>query len=124
MTLEHVRRASLRSSCGHRERYIHEMFRVWNCVFIQSRVSAGMTSRILKGGCCPCEIDLSRLTYGVMLMLGMAGPAVAQDSGVGALSASAASAYPFAAIDRPGICSRYERSGVDSETAAAGPASA
>ena len=53
-----------------------------------------------------------------MLMLGMAGPALAQDNRSNSFSASAASAtsaYPYAAIDRLEVCSPYERSGVDSE---------
>jgi hypothetical protein len=50
-------------------------------VFIQISVSAGIASRILK------EVAVLRnrpftLAYGIMLMLGVTGPAVAQDNGV------------------------------------------
>lgn len=65
------------------------------------------------------------LACGVMLMLGMAGPAVAQDDGVRRPSARQQLQHIHTPpIDRPGTCSPYERSGVDSGTAAAGPASA
>ena len=66
---------------------------------------------------------LFTLACEVILMLAIAGLVLAQDKG-GQPSASAASANPYAAIDRPGTRSPYERSGVDSGTAAAGPASA
>jgi len=59
-----------------------------------------------------------------MLTFGMAGPAVTGQWGTAAHSAWAASTCPYAAIDRPGTCSRYEGSGVDSRTAEAGPPAA
>jgi len=57
------------------------MFRVWNCVFIQIRVSAGIASRILKEVAVHAKSTF-HACYGVMLMLGMAAPAVAQDTAV------------------------------------------
>lgn len=43
----------------------------WNCVFYSD-----------KRGWCPCEIDLPRLPYAVVLMLGMSVLAAAQDNAV------------------------------------------
>ncbi len=57
------------------------MFRVWNCVFIQIRVSAGIASRILKEVAVHAKSTF-HACYGVMLMLGMAAPAAAQDTAV------------------------------------------
>jgi hypothetical protein len=63
--------------------------------------------------------------YGVMLMFGSGGSRRGTGQwGTAALSAGAASTYPYAAIDRPGTCSPYEGSGVDSRTAEAGPPAA
>jgi hypothetical protein len=75
-----------------------------------------------QGGC-PCEIDISRLPMGLCSCSEWPVLPKLRTMGTAVLSASAASANPYAAIDRPGTCSPYERSGVDSETAAAVPAS-
>src|SRR5882762_1223221 len=77
-----------------------------------------------EGGCCPCEIDLSRLLWSYAHPRNGRSCRSPGHRGTAALGASAASGYSYAAIDRPGTCSPYERSGVDSGTAAAGPASA
>jgi hypothetical protein len=49
---------------------------------MRRRVSAGIASRILKEVVVHAKIDLSGLHTGLLLMLGMAGAAVAQDNGV------------------------------------------
>jgi hypothetical protein len=62
---------------------------------------------------------------GVMLALGMARFALAQDDTVQQpFRTSAASAYPYTAIDRPGTRSSNERSRVNPGTAATSQASA
>ena len=63
------------------------------------------------------------LSYGAMLMLGMAGPAVAQDDG-GQPPSEREQLQQIHTARRSGVRSPYKRSGVDSETAAASPASA
>ena len=49
---------------------------------VYSDESLGWDCAEPQGGCCPCEIDLSGLHTGLLLMLGMAAVAVAQDNGV------------------------------------------
>src|SRR6266481_559289 len=88
------------------------------------RVSAGIASKLLK------EIAVHAKSNFHSCLLGYAharnGPSSRSSGqwGKSALGASATSAYPYAAIDRPETCSTYERSAVDSRTAEAGPASA
>jgi hypothetical protein len=64
------------------------------------------------------------LAYGVMLMLGMALPAVAQDNGVPQPSARQQLQHIHTPQSIEQEFTRLTRSGVDSGTAAPGPASA
>ena len=78
-----------------------------------------------QGGCCvhanstlhACIRDYDRARIGPSRRSSGRG-------GLAALSASAASAYPYGAINRPETYSTHERSGVDSATAGEGSASA
>src|ERR1700739_516880 len=97
---------------------------LWNCTSIQIRISPWITPTILK----ECFVHASSPVYSCLCSY-----AHAQNSGsrhssergsTAALSASAASTYPYAAIDRPGTYSPYERSGLDSPTTVAGHVSA
>src|SRR5258708_7113151 len=95
---------------------------LWNCPSIQMRVSAGMALRILKEIAVHAKSTFHDCIRSYALARNGRSCRGSGQWGAAALSASAASAYPYAGIDRPETCSTYERSGVDSGTAAAGPA--
>src|SRR6266851_564145 len=73
------------------------MFRVWNCVFIQIRVSAGIASRILKEVAVHAKSTFHACKWSYAHARNGRSCRSSGQWGTAALSASAASAYPYAA---------------------------